>query len=709
MKDTYIDFETLKEKLNYFPESSLKVIEEAYLYAKKEHEGEKRLTGDDFITHPLHVAEILASLNADDVTITSALLHEVLNNGKNATKEEIEEKFGSEVATIVDSISKINKLELMDETESSAIYLRKVLVGLAEDPRVLYIKLADRLHNMRTNWAVKESKQKDKANETMTVLVPIAHRLGINSIKSELEDICLSYLKPDVYQDILEKLDKTKLELNDNLQEMKESISHLLTENGIEHEIKGRVKSVYSIYNKLNNGKRWDQIYDILALRVFVKKETDCYTVIGLIHSKFRPLPKRFKDYIANPKANMYQSLHTSVFGLDGEVYEVQVRTYEMDEIAEKGMASHWSYKEKGTKKVQAVMEQKLEMFRNIIETNNEESDTSFASNVQSDLLSELIYVFTPKGDVIELPKDATPLDFAYRIHGKVGDTTVGAIVNDNIVPLSYNLQNNDIVKIITNNNATPNQDWLSIVKTTQAKSRIKAFFSKKEREEHIEKGKNILEKEIRKKKLSISEVLSEENLNKIFKDLKIDSLDELYLQIGSLRYTAGYIISLTTEDKHNVEDILMERIGKPKVIQSKNDVIIDGNTNIMYSLAKCCMPVKGDDIIGFITKGEGVSIHKKNCPNVTDKDDRIIPVSWNNDSDSTYITMISLYVANQSFLVDLVNEAAKEKITIIEIKNKDMDNGTTLCNITIKVKDKEALDHFKRQLESFKNVEVKD
>ncbi len=709
MKDTYIDFETLKEKLNYFPESSLKVIEEAYLYAKKEHEGEKRLTGDDFITHPLHVAEILASLNADDVTITSALLHEVLNNGKNATKEEIEEKFGSEVATIVDSISKINKLELMDETESSAIYLRKVLVGLAEDPRVLYIKLADRLHNMRTNWAVKIEKQKDKANETMTVLVPIAHRLGINSIKSELEDICLSYLKPDVYQDILEKLDKTKLELNDNLQEMKESISHLLTENGIEHEIKGRVKSVYSIYNKLNNGKRWDQIYDILALRVFVKKETDCYTVIGLIHSKFRPLPKRFKDYIANPKANMYQSLHTSVFGLDGEVYEVQVRTYEMDEIAEKGMASHWSYKEKGTKKVQAVMEQKLEMFRNIIETNNEESDSSFASNVQSDLLSELIYVFTPKGDVIELPKDATPLDFAYRIHGKVGDTTVGAIVNDNIVPLSYNLQNNDIVKIITNNNATPNQDWLSIVKTTQAKSRIKAFFSKKEREEHIEKGKNILEKEIRKKKLSISEVLSEENLNKIFKDLKIDSLDELYLQIGSLRYTAGYIISLTTEDKHNVEDILMERIGKPKVTESKNDVIIDGNTNIMYSLAKCCMPVKGDDIIGFITKGEGVSIHKKNCPNVTDKDNRIIPVSWNNDSDSTYITMISLYVANQAFLVDLVNEAAKEKITIIEIKNKDMDNGTTLCNLTIKVKDKEALDHFKRQLESFKNVEVKE
>ena len=634
-------------------------------------------------------------------------MHEVLNNGNTATKEILEEKFGGEVAKIVDSVSKINKLELVDETESSAIYLRKVLVGMAEDPRVLYIKLADRLHNMRTNWAIKEDKQKDKAKETMSVLVPIAHRLGINSIKSELENICLSILKPDVYQDILEKLNKTTMELNDNLLEMKDNLSHLLSENGITHEIKGRVKSVYSIYNKLNNGKKYSDIYDILALRVFVEKETDCYTTIGLIHSKYRPVPKRFKDYIANPKENMYQSLHTTVFGNDGEVYEVQVRTYEMDEIAEKGIASHWSYKEKGTKKVQAIMEQKLEMFRNIIETNSDENDSNFEDAMNNDLLGELIYVFTPKGDVIELPKDATPVDFAYRIHSGVGDTTVGAIVNDNIVPLSYSLQNNDIVKVITNNNATPNQDWLSFVKTQQAKNKIKSYFSKKDRETYIEKGKNILEKEIRKRKLSISEVLSDENLNKIFKDLKMEDIDDLYLSIGSLRYTAGYIINLTAEDKQNVDDILIERI-KPvtNTTHSKDDVIIDGNTNIMYSLAKCCKPVKGDEIVGFITKGEGVSIHKANCINLNNYVDRLINVEWNNDVQNTYFTDIAILVNNTNFLMDLITESTKQKIQIVEMKNRDTDNGT-ICYLTIKVKNKEELEHFKNQIAKFKNVKV--
>ena len=707
MKDKEITFEELLNNIKITKEESINKIKLAYEFAKNEHIGLKRLSGDDYITHPLHVANILAKLNVDDVTLIASLLHEVLNNGKTATKEILEEKFGEEVAKIVNSISKINKLELVDETESSAIYLRKVLVGLAEDPRVLYIKLADRLHNMRTNWAIREDKQKEKAKETMSVLVPIAHRLGINSIKSELEDICLRILKPDVYNDILEKLNKTTLELNDNLMEMKNDLSNLLHENDINHEIKGRVKSVYSIYNKLNNGKKYSDIYDILALRIFVEKETECYTVIGLIHSKYRPVPKRFKDYIANPKENMYQSLHTTVFGNDGEVYEVQVRTYEMDEIAEKGIASHWSYKEKGTKKVQAIMEQKLEMFRNIIETNSENDDASFENAINNDLLGELIYVFTPKGDVIELPEGSTPVDFAYRIHSRVGDTTTGAIVNDNIVPLSYSLKNNDIVKVITNNNATPNQDWLSFVKTQQAKTKIKSYFSKKDREEILEKGKNILEKEIRKKKLSISETLSDKNLNKIFKDLKMDSLEDLYLSIGTLRYTAGYIINLTSEDKQNVDDILIEKI-KPSVIHHnyKDDVIIDGNTNIMYSLAKCCKPVKGDNIIGFITKGEGVSIHKDTCINIKNINDRLIKVEWNYESDGTYLTDISLLVNNNNFLMDLMSEATKEKIHIAEMKNKETDDGI-ICNLTIKVKNKEELERFKNQLAKFKNVKI--
>ncbi len=706
MKDEKITFEMIYDRIKDIHKDSLDKIEEAYNFALEEHKGLKRLSGDDYITHPLHVTNILIDLNVDSTTIIAALLHEVLNNGKTATKEILEEKFGSEVAIIVDSLSKINKLELMDETENSAIYLRKVLVGLAEDPRVLYIKLADRLHNMRTNWAIREEKQKDKARETMTVLVPIAHRLGINSIKSELENICLKILKPDVYNDILERLNKTTAELNDNLEEMKHDLSHLLSENDIEHQIKGRVKSVYSIYNKLSNGKTWDQIYDILALRIFVEKEAECYTVIGLIHSKYRPVPKRFKDYIANPKENMYQSLHTTVFGNDGEVYEVQVRTYEMDEIAEKGIASHWSYKEKGTKKVQAIMEQKLEMFRNIIESNSEEEDNSFESAMHNNLLAELIYVFTPKGDVIELPKGSTPVDFAYRIHSGVGDTTVGAIVNDNIVPLSYTLENNDIVKIITNNNATPNTDWLNFVKTEQAKSKIKSYFSKKERENLILKGKNILEKELRKRKLSLSEVLTPENTDKVLKDLKLDNIDELYLSIGSLRYTAGYIINLTKDDKHNVDDILIEKIKPHRDNNIKDDVIIDGNTNIMYSLAKCCNPVKGDEIIGFITKGDGVTIHKSNCPNISQNKERLINVEWNMNTTNTYETTFSLLVNNKNFLMDLITTSTKEKIIITEIKNKDSVHGT-ICTLTIKVKDKDELEHFKNQLLKFKNVRI--
>lgn len=706
MKDKEITFEGFYNQVKFTDKEVLDKIKEAYLFACSEHEGLKRLSGDEYITHPLHVANILMDLNVDDVTIISALLHEVLNNGNIATKEILEKKFGKEVAKIVDSISKINKLELVDETESGAMYLRKVLVGLAEDPRVLYIKLADRLHNMRTNWAIKKEKQKDKARETMNVLVPIAHRLGINSIKSELEDICLRILKPDVYQDILEKLNKTTSELNDNLLEMKENLSNLLSENSINHEIKGRVKSVYSIYNKLNKGKKYSDIYDILALRIFVNKETDCYAVIGLIHSKYRPVPKRFKDYIANPKENMYQSLHTTVFGNDGEVYEVQVRTYEMDEIAEKGIASHWSYKEKGTKKVQAIMEQKLEMFRNIIETNGEENDTLVETAMNSDLLGELIYVFTPKGDVIELPKDSTPVDFAYRIHSNIGDKTTGALVNDSIVPLSYALQNNDIVKVITNNNATPNPDWLSFVKTHQAKTKIRSYFSKKDREAYIEKGKNILEKEIRKRKLSINEILSESNLNKLYKDLKIESLEDLYLSIGSLRYTAGYIINLTNNDKQNIDDILIERIKPVNMLYSNDDVIVDGNTNILYSLAKCCKPVKGDKIIGFITKGDGVSIHKMDCTNITSSESRLINVEWNYNVENTYFSDILLLVNNPSFMMDLITESTKQKIHIVEIKNKETEEGT-ICHLTIKIKNKEELERFKNQIEKFRNVKV--
>ena len=700
-KDT-ITFKKLEPRLK--KRENYEEIKRAYEYAFNEHKGMKRLSGDDFITHPLEVTKILMDLNVDDTTIIASLLHEVINNG-NTTFEDLKELFGEEVAMIVNSVSKINKLELPDNNEKSVIYLRKILVGLAEDVRVLYIKLADRLHNMRTNWAINPAKQKEKANETMSVLVPIAHRLGINSIKSELENLSLYYLKPDVYNDILEKLNNTVAELDDYLEEMKESIIELLTDAGITFEIKGRVKSVYSIYNKLNNGKEWNKIYDILALRVFVNTEAECYQVIGLIHSRFRPMPKRFKDYIASPKENMYQSLHTTVFGVEGKVFEIQVRTYEMDEIAEKGVASHWSYKEKGTKKIQNIMEQKLEMFRNVIEASINESDVDFEATVNSNIFSESIYTYTPKGDVIELPVGSTPIDFAYRIHSKVGDTTVGAIVNDQIVPLSYELQNDDVVNIKTNASATPNKDWINIAKTNQAKNKIKAYFSKKDKEEYIAKGKEILEKELRKRRLAFNEVLTTDAINKITKDLKLKDLDDLYLAIGSLRYTAGYIINLSSDDKHNVEDALLERKREMPKINYKSDILVEGTPNIMVNIAKCCMPVKGDEIIGYITKGQGISVHKRNCPNVPDSKERLIDVAWNIKSTNYYYTNIYVTIKDtKDILAELITEIGKKDSLVRSCKTIEKEDRL-IYELNIRIKDKEELEKIENAILKISNV----
>lgn len=700
-KDT-ITFKKLEPRLK--KRENYEEIKRAYEYAFNEHKGMKRLSGDDFITHPLEVTKILMDLNVDDTTIIASLLHEVINNG-NTTFEDLKELFGEEVAMIVNSVSKINKLELPDNNEKSVIYLRKILVGLAEDVRVLYIKLADRLHNMRTNWAINPAKQKEKANETMSVLVPIAHRLGINSIKSELENLSLYYLKPDVYNDILEKLNNTVAELDDYLEEMKESIIELLTDAGITFEIKGRVKSVYSIYNKLNNGKEWNKIYDILALRVFVNTEAECYQVIGLIHSRFRPMPKRFKDYIASPKENMYQSLHTTVFGVEGKVFEIQVRTYEMDEIAEKGVASHWSYKEKGTKKIQNIMEQKLEMFRNVIEASINESDVDFEATVNSNIFSESIYTYTPKGDVIELPVGSTPIDFAYRIHSKVGDTTVGAIVNDQIVPLSYELQNDDVVNIKTNASATPNKDWINIAKTNQAKNKIKAYFSKKDKEEYIAKGKEILEKELRKRRLAFNEILTTDAINKITKDLKLKDLDDLYLAIGSLRYTAGYIINLSSDDKHNVEDVLLERKREMPKINYKSDILVEGTPNIMVNIAKCCMPVKGDEIIGYITKGQGISVHKRNCSNVPDSKERLIDVAWNIKSTNYYYTNIYVTIKDtKDILAELITEIGKKDSLVRSCRTIEKEDRL-IYELNIRIKDKEELEKIENAILKISNV----
>lgn len=705
-------FEGLLSKCEeYYDQDEVNLIRKAYLFGKEKHKDKKRLNGTDYMTHPLRVMEILLDMSVDASTIAASLIHETINHA-GATKEEILDAFGSDVANIVATISKINRLELTDDSEYSAMNLRKVLVGMSEDIRVLFLKLADRLHNLRTADALNPEDRKRKVNETMTVLIPIAHRLGMYKIKGEMEDLCLKYSKPDVYEDILERLNATEKELKTSLEEMEESISEMLTEQNIPFRIKSRVKSVYSIYNKLNNGKTWEKIYDILALRVIVEKVSECYLTVGLIHAKYRPIPGRFKDYIAMPKQNMYQSLHTGVFGPDGHKYEVQIRTEEMDEFAEKGVAAHFAYKEKH-QVIKNIMEQKLEIFRNLIESSDHLSDIEFESDVKSDLLNDSIYVFTPKGDVLELPKGATPIDFAYRIHTDVGDKTVGAIVNDTIVPLNYELSNNDVVKIKTSNTGTPNKEWLGFVKTSHAKNKIKAYFSKQEKEVYTERGKTILNNELRKRKMSFETVLSNETVKTICNELKLQDLDDLYFSIGTLRYTAAYILSLATEGKRDVHDVLLEKVlAKSQSSTKKNyksDVLVNNEENIMVSLAKCCHPVRGDEIVGFVTKGEGVSVHRKDCPNLKNETERLIDVEWNVAGDNTYYAIVTVVCEmGKNYLLDIIGKATSKDVYVDAVKTREKDNET-IYELTVKMKNRDALENFMDSLKAFKFIkEVK-
>lgn len=707
MEDKFSELIRLCGELN-FTYDEIENVKKAYNYALDIHKDLKRKNGEEYISHPLSVAIIVAEMHADVTTIIASLVHETIKHGT-STYDELKDLFGQEVADIVNSLTQINKLHLTDEKESSSLYLRKVLVALSKDVRVIVIKLASRLHNMQTVEGLDKEGQHSKALETWNVLIPIAHRLGMYQIKSELEDICFRILKPNEYIEIENELPEERSVLEELLDGVKEDIIELLIQNNIKFEIKGRVKSVSSIYNKLSNGKKWGDIYDILGLRIICETESDCYLIIGLIHSIYRPITKRFKDYIAMPKGNSYQSLHTGIYGPNGYPVEVQVRTKEMNEIAEHGIASHWSYKEKSTKSIQNVMEQKLQMFRNIIETNANDikDDEMFVNDVSIELLNKSIYVFTPNGDVVELPENATPIDFAYRIHSHVGDTCVGAIVNDNIVPLDYALKDNDIVKILTNNNSTPNKEWLNIVKTTQAKNKLKSYFSKVDKEEYEIRGRELLLAELRKQHIAINDALSDEHVKKLLNDLKIGSLEEVYLSIGSMRYTPIYIVNLLFEDKKNVADLLIDNLMNkkdiPRVNTYKNDIIVSGCDDILVNLASCCTPVFGDEIVGYITKGQGITVHKKDCINIRDVKTRLIDVEWNtSDNDSKqYVARINIETSNlNNKVVDIVNISAMRGVTINSI-NEINRNNIVFYDLIIKVKNKNDLDDFISDIEA--------
>ena len=677
-------------------EEDLKLIKSAYDYAYKKHFGQKRISGDDYITHPLNVAWILTEINADAYAISAALLHDTIEDS-DSTKEDIEAHFGSTIALLVDGVTKINKIKFSSETEQIAANQRKILVGLSEDVRVIIIKLADRLHNMRTLYVMSEEKQKRKAKETLEILTPIAHRIGIYKIKSELEDLSLRYLKPDAYYDVVEKLNIKKTARDEAVNKMMSEVSELLTSHNIVHEIKGRSKSIYSIYQKLNKGKKFDDIYDILALRVFVNTEQECYLALGLIHSKYKPVPKRFKDYIAMPKTNLYQSLHTTVFGIDGELFEIQIRTYEMDKIAEYGIASHWSYKENKDGSIKDVMDQKLQLFRSIIELNDETtSNIDFVDSIKKDVLtSDVIYVYTPKGDVIELPEKSTPVDFAYKVHSEVGDTMVGAIVNDNIVPLNYELKTGDIIKINTNKSSKPSKDWLNFVITSQARNRIKSYYTKQEKDESLNKGIELLNNEIRKNDLSITETLSNKNIDKLIDELKLTNENELYIGIGSGKFTASSIVKMLTKKELPKKDIV-EKINETtfKKEISKNDILVEGIGEIKVTISNCCKPIPGDNIIGYITKGSGITVHRSNCKNIIDLDERLVNVKWNNNVVHKYLTDIIVYTNTSDNLLDIIAKASTNGITIDSISTINK-SEYKVYNMTVLVENKEKLDKY--------------
>ncbi len=667
-----IQFEDVLERAKTYIENEeqLKFIEQAYLFAKEKHAGQFRKSGEDYIVHPLNVAMILTTIYADYQTIAAGFLHDVLEDC-DCTPEEMEEKFGSEVTKLVQGVTKLSKIHFSTENEYLIDYYKKIIVGMSEDVRVIIIKLADRLHNMRTLWATPPDRQKVKAKEALEILAPIAHHLGIHKIKSELEDLALRYLKPDVFYDIAEKLNKTKLERDRTVVDMEREVSELLTEHHINHEIKGRAKCIYSIYNKLNKGKKFSDIYDLLALRILVHTEQECYLALGIIHSKFRPLPKRFKDYIAMPKPNMYQSLHTTVFGIDGYLFEIQIRTYDMDEVAENGIASHWAYKEnKGSNKaanLQSTTEQKLQFFKSIIDLSKDKmSSEEFVNSVKDEVLNNNIYCFTPKGDVIELPKGATPIDFAYKIHTKVGETTTGAIVNNAIVPLNYELKNNDIVRIITNKNATPSPEWVNIVKATTTRNKIKNFFSKNEKEIYIERGKYSLEKELRRRKLSISDFFSDKNVKKICEEFRLDDLEDIYLTVGNGKNSTNSIIN--SIDK--IEEVVAPKVVKVTPKNMDADIIVSGIDKVKVNLANCCCPVFGDDIIGYITKGNGISVHRTNCHNLEMLETRTLEVHWNTNVNKRYLTNLLIYSNSQeNHMLSLIQTISNMNVSVDSIK----------------------------------------
>lgn len=682
----------------YNPGTNKELITKAYNLAEEKHEGQFRSSGEPYFIHPVAVANILADLNMDDETIMAGLLHDILED-TDLSYDSMKEMFGEEITKLVDGVTKLKKLSYKSKQENQAENLRKMVLAMSKDIRVVIVKLADRLHNMRTLEYMNRNKQIEKATETLQIYAPLAHRLGINTIKWELEDLSLRYLEPEIYYELVEKVKLKRKERESFIQDIIMVLNLALDELNITGEISGRPKSIYSIYKKMyKQGKAFEELFDLSAVRVITDSIKNCYGVLGAVHTLWKPIPGRFKDYIAMPKPNLYQSLHTTVIGPRGEIFEVQIRTWEMHRTAEYGIAAHWKYKE-GTTGKQSSLDQKLSWIRELMEWQKDLSDSrEFINTIKDDFSMDEVFVFSPKGDVIDLPEGSAPIDFAYRVHSAVGNKCVGAKVDGRIVPLTYKLKTGNIVEILTSSNSTgPSMDWLKIVKSSQAKTKIKQYFKKKERDNNIIKGRDMLEKEVRKQGYTFNEILKDHWLESVRERMSFKNMDDMYASIGfgttPLTQVMPKLKELHKEYYHTEDSVeeLQENYYKNKMpVSSEHGIILKGVDNIQLKIAKCCNPVPGDEIVGYITRGRGVSVHRKDCSNIlnVDDDNRLIEVSWDNTEESNYNVEIKVIAFDRfgylASLTQKISELGIDTRGMNVVKNKDK---TFDINLIVEVK----------------------
>lgn len=683
---------------------SIAVIERAFELAFQKHKDQLRKSGEPYIIHPIEVAYILAKWQTGPRTIASGLLHDIIEDTE-ITKEEIAELFDDEIAEIVDGVTKLTKLKYKSKEKQQAENHRKMLLAMSKDIRVILVKLADRLHNIRTLKFLPPEKQCSIAHETMEIYVPIAHRLGMYRVKAELEDTSLRFLKPEDFYRIAQLIKQKKHEREQQIQEMEDEITAALAEYHIPFEIKGRIKNIYSVYKKMmTREKDFEEIYDLLAIRLIVNSVPECYSALGVIHAHFKPIPNRFKDYIAMPKPNMYQSLHTTIIGPNGNIFEVQIRTKEMDEIAEQGVAAHWAYKENRqitAKQEQQEIQDKLKWYETLIAYQEEVNDAEkLMKLVKDDIFNANVYVFTPNGDVFDFPPGSTPIDFAYRIHTNLGHKTTGAIVNGKIVTLNYQLQTGDIVEIKSSRNSFgPSEDWLNIVKTSQARHKIRQYFNRTKREEYTHKGEEMFLKELASKDLSLSSIDMQKLLG-AYKKQSIEKLDELYYQIGRGRLVAKTILERYFADGKEVDDTeLIQQINDAAKIKEEHrkkaknrfGIIVDGLDNVDLRIGKCCHPVPGDPIVGYITKGSGITIHHAECHNAK-IDGRIVPVEWDDEHSNSFNAKIKVTVLDRkNVLGDIIQKLTVINANITEL-NALTSNDTIIINLSLSVRNIDQL-----------------